>query len=101
MNLQKKKPFESQEYRDFVATLPCCICHIQDDTVAAHHSRTKGAGGGDETCVPLCYYHHINGFHRMGRDTFAKFYKVNIDVLVEQTQAAWLAAGNKKEWGEV
>lgn len=26
--------------------------------VDAHHTTTRGAGGGDETCVPMCRAHH-------------------------------------------
>lgn len=88
MNLQKQPPYTSLEYKAFVATLPCCICGIDNDTVVAHHSTTKGAGGGDDTCIPLDHFHH-NAFHQKGRKTFAKFYSVNIDELVKQTQEAW------------
>ncbi len=60
---------------------PCCACSsigvvlsfgkaeafaIQSDP---HHVRSRGAGGTDKDCVPLCREHHQE-VHRIGRDTF-------------------------------
>ncbi len=33
--------------------VPNCLAPID-----AHHTTTRGAGGGDDTVIPLCRYHH-------------------------------------------
>lgn len=45
----------------FVRGFQCCanvptVC--PNWRIEAHHSTTRGAGGGDETVVPLCQFHH-------------------------------------------
>ena len=62
MNLQKPKRYESEKYKEFIRDLPCCACNVnrlhgraQSDP---HHMRSKGAGGSDLTCIPLCRKHH-------------------------------------------
>ena len=44
----------------------------------AHHLRTKGAGGKDKDCIPLCRRHHID-FHNMGVVSFADRYDLPIN----------------------
>ena len=43
----------------------------------AHHVTTKGAGGGDETVVPLCTWHHSE-IHTIGIKTFEAKYAINL-----------------------
>lgn len=45
--------------------------------IEIHHVVTRGAGGGDDTAVPLCSIHHEE-WHKAGRETFDKRYGVNL-----------------------
>ena len=67
-------PLRDKTYRDWIDSLPCGICR-DTLTVTHHHVKTKGSGGGDDSCVPLCFKHHVGdeGVHR-GREWFAKMF---------------------------
>lgn len=62
MNLQKPKRFESEKYKEFIRKQKCCACntHIigRKPETDPHHVKSKGAGGSDLTCIPLCRKHH-------------------------------------------
>jgi len=64
--------------------MPCIVCaHVGDKQVSrteAHHVKTRGSGGGDDTAVCICTRHHKH-FHLIGRKTFATRY--GIDLMVE------------------
>lgn len=53
----------------------CAICGRPRPQI--HHIVTRGAGGSDdpENLIPLCYVHHTK-CHAMGRDTFARRYRL-------------------------
>lgn len=57
---------------DYMVTPDRCVGRIE-----AHHSTTRGAGGGDETAVPLCAWHHASG-HKMGWTTFQQRFGVDL-----------------------
>ena len=42
-----------------------------------HHVKTRGAGGGDEWCIPLCRIHHAE-IHNTGRLTFTTRRKIDL-----------------------
>jgi len=65
--IEKKKRWESRKYLNWVATLPCSNCGLDDDTVVAHHLKHRWApwgGGGtglkanDHLVMPLCFTCH-------------------------------------------
>ena len=66
MSLDKHPRIESRKYLDWVATLPCADCKVEDGTVVAHHLKgigsplSGGAGmkASDYFTMPLCYKHH-------------------------------------------
>ena len=66
MSLDKHKRVISNNYTQWVSTLPCSECGIDDDTVVAHHLKgiysplSGGAGvkASDYFTMPLCYKHH-------------------------------------------
>jgi len=68
MSLDKHRRMESRKYLDWVATLPCIACKIEDGTVVAHHLKSRGSplSGGtgwksdDYNVMPLCYKHHTD-----------------------------------------
>lgn len=71
-----REPLRSPEHRAWVRMWQCLIC-LASAPNHAHHVKTKGAGGGDEWCVPLCAQHHSE-IHNIGRDTFAKKYGMQL-----------------------
>lgn len=84
----KPRRIREPEYRAWIAELPCLLqgkwsCDGSMDA-AFHlvtecaHVRGKGAGGGDEQCIPLCAKHH-----RLGKRSL---HALNV-------------AGFDKEWG--
>ena len=45
--------YDFKNYLDFVKAHPCVICS-RDGVDPAHFPRSKGAGGDDKHCIPLC-----------------------------------------------
>ena len=68
MTLEKHPRIESRKYLDWVATLPCADCKIENGTIVAHHLKGRyspfsgGAGfkANDYFVMPLCYEHHTD-----------------------------------------
>jgi len=67
--LEKDKRWVNKKYTNWVATLPCCYCTMDDGTVVAHHLKHidfPWGGGGtglkahDWLTMPLCYTCHTN-----------------------------------------
>lgn len=74
--IPKHKRSQSRDYLNWVATLPCVNCGIEDDTIVAHHLKHRHAphsGGGtsmkanDYLTMPLCYTCHAKA-HNGDRD---------------------------------
>lgn len=63
----EKKPVRDPAFLAFLRTKPCDFCGT---TVAvhAHHFGSHGTGTkcSDHEAIPLCYAHHIEGWHRHG-----------------------------------
>lgn len=103
MNLQKKKRWKSKKYLRFVASLECCASmsvytpHDSRETVVPHHTEGGGIRKRDDLAIPLCKYHH-DAYHNLSREGFEYMFDIDVDEAIEETQAAWLAAGNKAEW---
>ena len=66
-SLEKKKRWANKNYTNWVASLPCVNCGMDDDTVVAHHLKHRYApysGGGvalkanDFFTMPLCFTCH-------------------------------------------
>ena len=49
----------------------------------AHHVTTRGAGGGDETAVPLCVAAHKE-IHDRGVQTFQDLYGVDLEAIADK-----------------
>ena len=66
MSLDKKRRWSCKKYTNWVATLPCSNCGLEDGTVVAHHLKGRyapysgGAGikASDWLTMPLCYDCH-------------------------------------------
>lgn len=71
----KKNPKALKEFKKKYPK--CIICNKPQHT---HHKTTRGAGGADKenNLMPLCLKHH-NELHTIGKKTFRKKYKFQIE----------------------
>jgi len=83
MFFDKPKRVSDQEYLRFLHGFGCALPDCGQWPVDAHHVTTRGAGGSDYECVPLCRPHHQK-FHQMGIESFKNFYKVSFDELTKK-----------------
>ncbi len=86
MKVREPSVIKSEGHCKFVRGFICAVANRGSECVGkmhAHHVTTRGAGGGDETCVPLCAKHH-DEIHVKGVDTFAAAYKVDLPKLASQ-----------------
>lgn len=58
-------------------SLPCSVPGCTRRPAEPHHVRTRGAGGSDSDCVPLCHEHHME-LHGKGRHTFETKHAVDL-----------------------
>ena len=65
--IEKNKRWVNKDYTNWVATLPCANCGLDDDTTVAHHLKHRhsphGGGGmgmkaNDFFTMPLCFKCH-------------------------------------------
>lgn len=77
----KIKRETDKDYIEYIKA-NCCLVGIlcAGDTVH-HHTKTKGSGGSDFSCVPLCVKHHTE-VHSIGTKTFQE--KYNLDFQQER-----------------
>lgn len=71
-------PAHARWVRGFECLIAGKATHECWGRMEAHHVTSRGAGGGDETLVPLCSRAHVLG-HSMGWDSFEKLYGVNLE----------------------
>lgn len=71
------------KYVWWIHSYPCLVC--KKFPVHAHHVKSRGAGGSDRTCVPLCLDHHTgnNGIHVLGNIHFQKQYQIDLEAQVK------------------
>lgn len=80
----------------------CCIDsvvaqgeqHFCQGRIEAHHVTTRGAGGGDETVVPLCTKAH-GLVHSMGCETFGKTFGVDLEQIAA---GLWRASPHRRKY---
>jgi hypothetical protein len=69
MMIPKNKRWVNKDYTNWVATLPCANCGLDDETTVAHHLKHRHAphgGGGmgmkanDFFTMPLCFECHAS-----------------------------------------
>lgn len=79
-----KKPVRetNEPYVRFVHEWPCAISHCYPAyPVHAHHVKTRGAGGSDMTCIPLCPMHH-QMIHTIGIRSFEKKFEIDLEQMI-------------------
>ncbi len=92
LKFAKKKRSSNKEYVRWVHGWPCLVCNRFP--VHAHHVKTRGAGGGDDQCVPLCPDHHVmsgQAIHRLGVKTFEARFGVSLSGLAAELFARFEA----------
>ena len=77
----KPKRFESENYLDFIRSLPCAVhgdkCRkYTKGRCDPHHLRTVKAGGDDTDAIPLCRLLHTEV--HWSREKFEEKYHINI-----------------------
>jgi len=69
VTIPKNKRWVNKDYTNWVATLPCANCGLDDDTTVAHHLKHRhsphGGGGmgmkaNDFFTMPLCFKCHAS-----------------------------------------
>jgi hypothetical protein len=93
---ERNGPPRDWKYREWIRSLPCCVCGTNHFVEAAH---TGSDGGGsqkssDYSCVPLCANCHRVGpraYHglSMGKTAFEKLHGINFSQLVKRLNRAW------------
>ena len=81
----KNKRYVSNQYLEFVRSLPCVNCGYTETD--AHHYLTRGAGNSDLDTISLCRKCHVEA-HQIGFTTFqmkhdVSFYEVQRKLLKE------------------
>lgn len=66
-----------EDYLDYIRRQDCIVCLAPADD--PHHLDTRGSGGSDYTCVPLCRGHHreigTKGMQKMEREYNLDFWR--------------------------
>lgn len=75
--IAKPKRIQNKRYVEWVKTHPCAVLHAHAGEVDAHHLVSRGAGGSDYTCVPLCRRAHTE-YHALGISEFEEKHKANL-----------------------
>jgi len=88
----------TKKYREYVASLPCCVSGYQGDEGVPHHitgsnwltGKCTSKKGSDLTCIPLRSSLH-NELHENGCKSFEKKYNISQVEMVIKTilQAEW------------
>ena len=90
-----------REYTDWIRSLPCSVRQFggcRGLRSHGHHTDTRGSGGSDLRQIPLCAAHHTL-WHEAGRDTFCKWYDIDIDGLIQIYQLDY-AKMNRESLGQ-
>lgn len=71
MMFPKPETFRSKKYLKYIESLDCCVDHLCEGDVVAHHTECGGKAlkGNDLLSIPLCHKHH-DEHDRIGKVTF-------------------------------
>lgn len=76
-NFHKNHRFRCKAYLEWIARHVCCNPVCGHPETEAHHVETRGAGGSDLTCVPLCRACHSE-LHAAGIKHFQEKYQFSL-----------------------
>ena len=86
MGVRKPSRIDCPGHLQWIRNTFACTAHAAgtcEGKNEAHHATTRGAGGGDEKAIPLCFFHH-GEVHNIGRKTFEEKYKLDLLKSAEQ-----------------
>jgi hypothetical protein len=87
--LEKKKRETDPEYVKWIHEWECVVFTCgRPWPVHAHHTKTRGAGGSDYSCIPLCPVHHLQ-VHNKGVKTFQAMHKADFEALTKVFYKMW------------
>ncbi len=69
----KPTRYVNKDYLAYISKQPCLIC---GKTAEPHHWKSRGSGGSDLLCVPLCREHH-GEVEQIGTSTFSIKYDIS------------------------
>lgn len=84
----KPKRVQDDPYREYVRSHPCCACP-RGLASEPHHLKSKGSGGDDYFCVPLCRYCHQE-IETVGRQTFQDRKGINLWEVCAKLLVEWM-----------
>lgn len=99
MGVRESSVIECHGHQQWVRnTFACAIAghegHECNGKNHFHHMKTRGAGGGDETGVPLCPAAH-DEWHKTGRDSFKAKYGIDLDKMAAHL---WQVSPHGRKW---
>jgi len=80
VNTKRKARIDKETFglqADYCRRQRCCCCYA-DPPSDPHHVRSRGAGGKDDECVPLCRECH-SMLHAHGRSALEAKYSIDLD----------------------
>jgi len=85
------KPVRNPGYRQWIRSLPCCVCRTTRAVEVAHTGpRGLSQKSSDFAAIPLCARHHRIGkdsYHKLGPRKFAEVHHVNLLAIVARLSA--------------
>jgi hypothetical protein len=66
-----------EDYLEYIRKKACLIGVGCTGPVHPHHVQTRGSGGSDFTCIPLCSKHHV-AYHNCGKKNFEDMHHVEV-----------------------
>ena len=85
--LPKPRRVEDEAYLAYLRQLPCTAC--QKTPAEPHHLESRGSGGSDYTCLPLCREHHAE-FHSRGNKTASATHGMDAWREAHRLSTTWL-----------
>lgn len=90
MKFPKPARQTDERYLNFVRKADCCVVGCNHVFAEPHHLRTRGAGGGDYTAIPLCRVHHSE-LHHIGPARFEKEHALSLGAVNAACLSAYLS----------
>lgn len=79
----KVKRVKDERYLKKIREYRCCACKGRN--ADAHHVKSKGAGGDDTQCIPLCRTCH-SLLHQLGQTKFEDKFRIKLEKEVKWYQ---------------